>query len=132
MLKILTASQFVNSILAMLKLSKIDFLEEKNLDQRFERAFETLRERESELGVTPNFTFFTDPLHGNAAQLRNALLAAKENGLLSVDTGRTVQYRLKIDEKRAQTYLENSDLKTPFLKELLREHFRPDNPVLTA
>jgi hypothetical protein len=132
MIKLLTANQFVNSILAMLKLSDINFLDERNLDRRFERAFETLRDRESELGVTPNFTFFTDPLHGNAAQLRNALLAAKENGLLSPDTSGAVQYKVKMDGKRAQSYLEHSPLSRLFLKELVSEHFRPDPSAATS
>jgi hypothetical protein len=93
MRNILTADQFLNSILATLKLcTRDDYVLEDNvsLDQRFERAYETLLQHEKDLGVTPNFTFFRDPLHGNSVKLRNALLAAKENGLLFAESGAVV------------------------------------------
>ena len=124
MRKILTADQFLTSILAMLQLSRKDYvLEDVSLDQRFERAYETLLQHEKELGVTPNFTFFRDPLHGNSVKLRNALLAARENGLLLANADRLFTYRLKMDERRANMYLSQSPLPEEFLRNVVNKHF---------
>lgn len=129
MRKILTADQFFTSILAALKLSDVKVLQDVSLDQRFERAYETLLLRENELGITPNFTFFRDPLHGNAVKLRNALLAARENGLLSPDAGKSLVYRLDMDEKRAKSYLSHSPLTETFLRDLVKQHFQAEFPA---
>ena len=124
MRKILTADQYLTSILAMLRLSgNVDVPGGTRLDLRFEEAYETLLQHEKNLDVTPNFTFFRDPLHGNSARLRNALLAAKENGLLRQDTGRSFCYSIRMDEKRAQTLVKQSSLPSDFLSEIVQKHF---------
>jgi hypothetical protein len=126
MRNILTADQFLTSVLAMLRLSVENCaLEDESLDIRFERAYETLRMHEAKLKVTPNFTFFRDPLHGNSAKLRNALLNAKESGLLGIDSSRNYAYLVKMDEKRARVLLDHSPLTQKFLKCVVNEHFAP-------
>lgn len=133
MRKILTADQFLTCILAMLRLSSDEHvLEDVGLDQRFERAYETLLEHEKELTVIPNFTFFRDPLHGNSVKLRNALLAAKENGLIMAIEPRSFTYRLKMNEKRAKLYLSHSQLPEPFLRAVIEEHFLAGSPAVTS
>jgi hypothetical protein len=135
MRNILTADQFLISILATLKLcTRDDYVleDDVSLDQRFERAYETLLQHEKDLGVTPNFTFFRDPLHGNSVKLRNALLAAKENGLLLQNTERLFTYRLKIDNRRAEMYLSHSPLSKEFLKDVVEEHFLAGSPSVTS
>ncbi|MDP9649672.1 hypothetical protein [Paraburkholderia caledonica] len=128
MRNILTADQFVVSILAALRILGSDQVrEDGKLDQRFERAYEALLEREKDLKVTPNFTFFTDPLHGNSVRLRNALLAARENGLLESTPGMRPTYFLKMDEARARTYLQNSPLPQSFVQELVKALFIPQS-----
>jgi hypothetical protein len=120
---ILTADEFLTSILATLKLCADDYvLEEGSLDQRFERAYETLR-NEGGLKVIPNFTFFRDPLHGNSTKLRDALLAAKDNGLLVPSSERLAAYTLKMDKSKAETYLGRSSLPRQFLRAVVKEHF---------
>ena len=135
MRNILTADQFLISILATLKLcTRDDYVleDDVSLDQRFERAYETLLQHEKDLGVTPNFTFFRDPLHGNSVKLRNALLAAKENGLLLQNTERLFTYRLKMDNRRAEMYLSHSPLSREFLKDVVEEHFLAGSPAVTS
>lgn len=135
MRNILTADQFLISILATLKLcTRDDYVleDDVSLDQRFERAYETLLQHEKDLGVTPNFTFFRDPLHGNSVKLRNALLAAKENGLLLQNTERLFTYRLKMDNRRAEMYLSHSPLSRKFLKDVVEEHFLAGSPAVTS
>lgn len=133
MRKILTADQFLTSILAMLRLHRDDYVvEDLSLDQRFERAYETLLEHGKDLEVTPNFTFFTDPLHGNSVKMRNALLAAKENGLLLPNPDRLFTYLLRMDEGRAKMYLSHSPLPEEFLKNVIEEHFRAESPAITS
>ncbi len=135
MRNILTADQFLISILATLKLcTRDDYVleDDVSLDQRFERAYETLLQHEKDLGVTPNFTFFRDPLHGNSVKLRNALLAAKENGLLLQNTERLFTYRLKMDNRRAEMYLSHSPLSREFLKDVVEEHFLAGSPSVTS
>lgn len=132
---ILTADQFLVSILATLKLCTGDdyvLEDDVSLDQRFERAYETLLQHEKNLGVTPNFTFFRDPLHGNSVKLRNALLAAKENGLLLPNAERLFTYLLKMDNRRAEMYLRRSPLPAKFLKDVVEEHFLAGSPAVTS
>lgn len=125
---ILTADQFLNSVLAMLhrhyRLSQVEAtLEDANLDYRFEKAFEALLDKEEELKVTPNFTFFRDPLHGDSVKLRNALLVARENGLLEQE-GR-FKYRVKMDKGREKDLLRQSHLPDKFLEDVINDCFSP-------
>jgi hypothetical protein len=130
---ILTADQLLIGILALLKVRGVTkVMEDGSLDQRFERIYESLIARGKELGVRPNFTFYRNPLHGNSTRLRNALLAARENGLVTASLGSAPGYELTMSDERANAYLENSPLKEATLVALVREHFKlPSNaPVV--
>ena len=80
MSQILTSDQFVAGVISVLALqNRTHFvLTDTELDGRFESAFEDLVLREAEFGVTPNFTFYRNELHGDFVSLRDTLLAAKE------------------------------------------------------
>lgn len=122
--KVLTADQFLTSILAMLKLNGSESVEGGAiLDLRFEQAYEALVKYEHELDVKPNFTFFRDPLHGNSTKLRNALLTAKENGLLSQDSERMLAYSLRINDARAESVVSHSPLPKEFLVNVVEKCF---------
>jgi hypothetical protein len=116
MKNIVTAEEFVSLILATLKLSVPDQkLQDSELDWRFERAYEVLSENEDKLGVTPNFTFYRHPLHGNSVSLRDALVSACEKGLLRSQPGRNAIYKLNLSSQLAHALLDQSSLSTEFL-----------------
>jgi hypothetical protein len=116
MKNIVTAEEFVSLILATLKLSVPDQkLQDSELDWRFELAYEVLSENEDKLGVTPNFTFYRHPLHGNSMSLRDALVSACEKGLLRSQPGRNAMYNLNLSSQLAHALLDQSSLSTEFL-----------------
>jgi hypothetical protein len=124
MKNIVTAEEFVSLILATLKLRAPDQdLQDNELDWRFERAYEVLSENEDKLGVTPNFTFYRHPLHGNSVSLRDALVSACEKGLLSSQRGRNAMYNLNLSQHRAHALLDQSSLSKEFLERVAARAF---------
>jgi len=118
-MNILTADQFVAGLMSALALKnrKHFVLNDSELDEKFEHAFEDLVANEEALGVIPNFTFYTDPLHGDSVALRETLLAAREKELISINNPTFHTFDIKLDDSRAQQYLE----KVPFLKTFLND-----------
>lgn len=111
---ILTSDQFVAGMMSALALKNRNHfvLKDSELDEKFERAFEDLVACEDDLGITTNFTFYTDPFHGDSVTLREALLAAREKELISINNPTFHTFDIKLDDLRAQQYLE----KVPCLK----------------
>jgi hypothetical protein len=121
---IVTAEEFLSLILATLKLSAPEKdLQDSELDWRFERAYEILSENEDKLGVTPNFTFYRHPLHGNSVSLRDALVSLCEKGLLRSQPGRNAIYHLTLSAQRAHALLERSSLSKEFLERVTTKAF---------
>jgi hypothetical protein len=123
--KILTSDQFVAGIISILALEgrKHFVLTDTELDQRFEKAFEDLVAREEEFCVIPDFTFFVDPMHGDSVCLRDTLLAAKEKELIALNNPTFRTFDVKLDSKRAESYLSKIPLPRPFLEEIVARHF---------
>lgn len=121
---IVTAEEFLSLILATLKLrAPGQDLQDSELDWRFERAYEVLSENEDNLGVTPNFTFYRHPLHGNSASLRDALVSACEKGLLRSQPGLDAIYHLNLTAQRARALLVQSSLSEEFLERVATKAF---------
>ena len=123
MIRILTAEEFLTLVLAKLSLKARDItLLDAELDRRFEAAYEMLLENESNLGVVSNFTFFRDPLHGNTAKLRDALLLLCERRLLR-PAAQPRAVKVEISEDRARALLQNAPLPDDFLGRLVEGSF---------
>lgn len=122
---ILTADQFVAGIISVLTLNgqKHFVLKDAELDQSFQSAFIELLEQEEQLGVTPNFTFNIDPLHGDSVLLRETLVAAKEKELIALNNPTFHTFDIKIDDARAQRYLNSVPLTRDFLESVVARHF---------
>jgi hypothetical protein len=125
MRNILTADQFVAGIISVLTLKgqKQFVLKDAELDQSFEGAFKELVEQEESLNVTPNFTFNIDPLHGDSVLLRETLVAAKEKELIALNNPTFHTFSIKIDDVRAQRYLDAMPLDRTFLEAVVTRHF---------
>lgn len=123
--KILTAEEFVTLVLAKLSLSLTRpdiILMDADLDRRFEEAYETLLENEKTFGVRSNFTFYRDPLHGNTAKLRDALLSLRERRLVGpTDEPRAV--KVEIPAERAKALLRDAPIPDKFLGRLVQGSF---------
>lgn len=122
---IVTADQFVAGLLSILALrnQKSFLLKDSELDQRFENAFEDLVAKEGSLGVTADFTFYIDPLHGDSVSLRETLLAAREKELISINNPTFHTMEIKLDESRARRYLAKGPLPENFLNEVVDKYF---------
>lgn len=125
MTRIVTSDEFVTLILATLKLRDPHAeLLDRELDQSFQEAYEDLAHREAAMGVSSNFTFFTDPLHGNSAKLRRAIVWARDRGFLQPEQGkRGMKYLVKMPPELAGRFLTNSSIDTGFLERVISERF---------
>lgn len=125
MRQILTSDQFVAGVISVLALQnrKQFVLTNTELDSRFERAFEDLVLREDEFGVTPNFTFYRDQMHGDSVCLRDTLLAAKEKELIALNNPSFRTFEIRLDQPRAEHYLAKIPLPRSFLDEIVAKHF---------
>jgi len=125
MRNILTADQFVAGVISVLALKnrKTFMLHDTQLDDMFHSAFRDLAAKEDVLDVTPNFTFFIDPLHGDSVSLRQTLLAAKEKGLIALNNPTFHTFEIKVNDERARKYLTKIPLSEEFLTSIVDRHF---------
>lgn len=125
MTRIVTSDEFVTLILATLKLRDHGaMLRDSELDQSFQEAYEDLSRREADMGISSNFTFFIDPLHGNSAKLRRAIVWARDRGFLQPERGkRGMKYLVKMPPELASRFLTNSSIDTEFLELIINERF---------
>lgn len=123
--QIVTAEDLVVGILAVLALRdrKQFTLAETELDTRFEKAFEDLMNHETDLGVTPNFTFFVDPMHGDSESLRDTVLAARDRDIVELRNPTFKRMTILLDEHRANRYLAKNPVSRAFLEGLVDRHF---------
>jgi hypothetical protein len=125
MTQIVTSDQFVAGIISVLALQdKRKFiLTDAELDQKFEKAYVDLIECEEQLGITSNFSFYVDPLHGDSVCLRDTLLGAKENELIALNNPTFRTFDIKLDQRRAERYLQKSPMPRTFLEDIVAKHF---------
>lgn len=123
--QILTSDQFVAGIIATLaKLNRRHFvLADTELDDRFEKAFNHLADRETDFGVTPNFTFYVDSMHRDSTCLRNTLIAAREKELIALNNPTFHTFDVKLTPKRADAYLDKNPLPRSFFDEVVSRYF---------
>jgi len=125
MIRIVTSDEFVTLILATLKLrdEKAE-LPDAELDRSFQEAYEDLSLHEAALRVSSNFTFFTDPLHGNSTKLRRAIVWARDRGFLEPKHGsRGVKYAVNMSPELARRFLASSAIDCRFLEQVVTDHF---------
>lgn len=125
MTHIVTSDEFVTLILATLAQRGENVqLRDTELDLSFQDAYEDLARRETDLGVSSNFTFFTDPLHGNSTKLRRAIVWARDRGFLEPEQGRRgLEYFVKMSPVLANRFLANSSISPDFLQQIVEERF---------
>lgn len=127
MTTLFTADEFITLILSKIKLSpNMAEIEECDLDWRFERAYDALTECVEASEVILNFTFYREPLYGNSATLRDALIYAKERHLIEPSSAPGV-YQVTVDENRARAYLERSPIDEAILARIVTEAFSNTN-----
>lgn len=125
MSSIVTSDDFVAGVFAMLALRgrKQFQMSDTELDSRFERAFEDLMAHETELSVTPNFTFFVDELHGDSVSLRDAVLAARDRDIVELKNPTFKRINILLDEPRARRYLDRNPLPSSYLESIVSRYF---------
>lgn len=107
MTRIVTSDEFVTLILAALKLRyKNVALLDADLDNGLQEAYFDFSLAQHELHVTSNFTFFPDPLHGNSAKLRRAILWARDRGFLeAIQDRQDTKYQVTMSDQLARRFL---------------------------
>lgn len=125
MTRIVTSDEFVTLILAALKLRYGDVaLLDADLDRGLQEAYDDLSLVQHTLRVTSNFTFFPDPLHGNSAKLRRAILAARERGFLAASQDKEVtKYQVTMSEQLARRFLAEPATGGDFLDRVIARCF---------
>ena len=122
---IVTSDDFVAGVFATLALrgQKHFLMSDTELDSRFEKAFEDLVAHETELSVSPNFTFYVDELHGDSVSLRDAVLAARDRDIVELKNPTFKRINILLDDARARRYIERNPLPSQFLEEIVDRHF---------
>ena len=125
MTRIVTSDEFATLILAALKLRDSGAeLRDGELDQSFQEAYEDLAQHERELEVSSNFTFYTDPLHGNSTKLRRAIVWARDRGFLETEHGRRgVKYLVNMSSDQARRFMDASTIHPDFLNRIVATYF---------
>lgn len=125
MAKLVTSDQFVAGIVAMLALkARTRFLlTDTELDKRFQGAFEDLLKVEEQYDLRPNFSFYVDPYNGDSVTLRDTLTAAKEKELIAYNNPTLRTFDVKLNEERAERYLDRSPFPREFLEAVVDAHF---------
>ncbi len=130
---IVTADEFLTLVLSTIALKCPDkVLTDTGLDWRFEQAYDAFSDHEQELKVMTNFTFYVDRLHGNSAKFRDALLSARESGLVTFVPGRPANYRVSIARDLAASYLARSPAMSAVLDSVVDDFFARDELVHQA
>jgi hypothetical protein len=125
MAKALTSDQFVAGIIAVLALQgkKRFVMTGTDIDAKFEAAFADLMQNQVSLGVSPKFSFYVDPMHGDSACLRDTLHAAKQKELISFNNPTLRTFDVKLSDDRAREYLDKSPLPSAFLNQVVITYF---------
>lgn len=122
---VITSDQFVAGLMSALTLKnrKHFVLKDSELDEKFEHAFEDLVACEKDLDIVTNFTFYIDPLHGDSVALRETLLAAREKELISINNPTFHTFDIKLDDSRAQQYLDKLPCLKSFFFDVVDRYF---------
>lgn len=117
---ILSSDEFVAGVMAALTLrGNIDFvLNDTDIDEKFENAYQILLAKSSELGIVPNFSFQRDHTHGNSACLRDTLLSAKEKKIIALNNPTLWTFNIKLNKQRAERYLQKNPVNQGFYEDL--------------
>jgi hypothetical protein len=125
MKKRLTSDQFVTGVFAELALrNQTQFkLPDIELDERFERAFESLLTHINEFNIVPIFSFFVDPFHGDSTSLRETLLSSREKRIIAFNNPTYQTFDIILDDEQAKHYLEILPIPRTFFTEIVDNYF---------
>jgi hypothetical protein len=76
-----------------------------DFDSKFEAAYVHLLKLGRKAGVTPNFNYRTNKLHGVSSALRDAIDAASRNSVVSLENPSFTRIRTKLSEQSASFHL---------------------------
>lgn len=123
--RLVTATEFVTDILCELslrdvkKLRLVDTME----DQRFEKAYELLREQRGDLNIALDFSLATNPYHGDSSTLREAIYGLREQGVVSINNPSFRTVEVQVDDDDASYYLDKSSIPRAVLSDIVDRVF---------
>lgn len=82
-------------------------LRDERLDRGAEKAYSTLRKQADNLGLKLSFRIKRHPIHRDSLALRDAVFAAAQRGLVSLDNPIFTDVRLKIGKASAEELFEH-------------------------
>lgn len=124
-IQLVTATEFVTDLLCELslrhrkKIRLVDTME----DQRFEKAYELLRERRDELNIALDFSLVTNPYHGDSSTLRDAIYGLREQGVVSINNPSFKTVEVQVDADDAGYYLDNSAIPRSVVSDIVDRVF---------
>jgi hypothetical protein len=123
--RLVTATEFVTDILCELSLREmgeirlVDTME----DERFEQAYELLREKRSSLNIALDFSLTTNPYHGDSSTLREAIYGLRERGIVSINNPSFKTVEVKVDRADASYYLKKSSIPPDVISDIVDRVF---------
>lgn len=111
-----TADDFLSALIADLAVNRVNVVSlRESFDLALEEAFKELQTAASHHDLDLRFRIRTHPVHKDSATVREALAAAVQRDLISLDNPEYQDMRLKIDEDDAEGILDV----TPIPRELV-------------
>ena len=107
------------AVMALNGIRKIPY-DVAHVDRKFEKAYEALLSLLDATRIALDFSFRTNPLHGDSQVLRSAILEASRNNRISLDNPLTRTITIK-DENDWSAILEHSPIDTKTLTNVARE-----------
>lgn len=106
MATLITADDFFLAVIADLRLRNVETLAiNSDLDQKFEKAYEEFSKGEKAGDYFTNFSFKTNPAHGDSKQFRETMYAARFNDIISLDNPTFFRLRIKLSEEEAKRFV---------------------------
>jgi len=127
-LQTVNIDDFVTGVLAACAVlgQKTLTLRDERLDRGAERAYTALKTESAARGLKLSFRIKRHPIHRDSLALRDAVFAAAQRGLVSLDNPIFTDVRLKIEKDSAEELFEHlpgtRDLYFQLAKELLSEN----------
>jgi hypothetical protein len=124
-MKIVSATQFVDGLMAALRLqgkTGLD-LDDPEIDRQFARAYDELLDSAEELGLVPDFVISADPTYGDSTCLRDAILDIRDSRSVALNNPRFVHMTMKFaGQNTPELVLNENTVPRSFLERLAREH----------
>lgn len=120
----LTSDQFFLAVIAVLTKRGTDYVMlTPELDEKFEAAYTMLKKMSGKIGVSPDFSYRTNKLHGVSRILRDTIDSASRNNIVSLENPSFRRMRSKLTAAAADYHLARLPIKEKDINQIVDKCF---------